>query len=473
MSKKRHATLANTEFVRTPEKPVLEDWELKTLKEAPITTKERYKNSGKVNKCRYGYGKCSICPRCQLVRKVMALPRSTWEAIQGEHDLPLPAVEPGPYTCFLPYKNEMGHLFKAGDQLQVLKYYSGTDHVQCVFANDPQTFHLNAETIRCNWLPAETLQLKEAVGSKEMPEEAQTEATVVAAAVSDPPQLETTVIPEPEVEVVDNMAQYVLMPAGKVENNYTAAEPAWVGSKMAGDAYKRIISEFPPHELFVSGFAGHCAVTMHKRVSPHTLLLDLDPAAVGFWQQQIQERFRYKKNHEIASFRVEQHDFFDFYVKRKGDSPHTLLYLDPPYMFSTRKGQQALYKHELTDEQHHELIKWSAKQRCMIAISHPPHARYNWLLTQKSGFMPAVQWRAIYYQVPTHGGLREEALYMNYPAPLRLHDARYIGRDYIHRQQIKRKQQSLLGKLEEMPPQERYALLELIRQRWSLYHKDF
>ncbi|HKJ76126.1 MAG TPA: DNA adenine methylase, partial [Gammaproteobacteria bacterium] len=59
----------------------------------------------------------------------------------------------------------------------------------------------------------------------------------------------------------------------------------------------------------------------------------------------------------------------------------------------------------------------------------------------------------------TRGGPRTEALWLSFPAPLELHDYRFLGRDFTDRQRIKRKRARWRRRLQDMEPQERYAIL--------------
>ncbi len=55
-----------------------------------------------------------------------------------------------------------------------------------------------------------------------------------------------------------------------------------------------------------------------------------------------------------------------------------------------------------------------------------------------------------------------EWIWMNYPAPLELHDYRYLGDTFRERERIKRKSQRWVARLKKMPVLERQALLSAI-----------
>lgn len=51
------------------------------------------------------------------------------------------------------------------------------------------------------------------------------------------------------------------------------------------------------------------------------------------------------------------------------DSPETLHYADPPYVFSTRADSKADYAHEMTDEQHATFARYLRKLKGMVVVS--------------------------------------------------------------------------------------------------------
>lgn len=54
---------------------------------------------------------------------------------------------------------------------------------------------------------------------------------------------------------------------------------------------------------------------------------------------------------------------------RQHDAPTTLHYVDPPYVFATRKDTRHDYRHELTDQQHEELAVGLQSLNGMIVLS--------------------------------------------------------------------------------------------------------
>lgn len=77
-----------------------------------------------------------------------------------------------------------------------------------------------------------------------------------------------------------------------------------------------------------------------------------------------------KAGHRLAGVLIENKAAID--VMREHDSPTTLHYVDPPYMHSTRvigRGKARYYKHEMSDEQHTELLSFIQTLAGMVIIS--------------------------------------------------------------------------------------------------------
>lgn len=90
------------------------------------------------------------------------------------------------------------------------------------------------------------------------------------------------------------------------------------------------------------------------------------------------------------------------------NNPDTLLYVDPPYLQNTRKRN--LYKHEMTDMQHVELLKLLLKSKSKICLSAYDNELYNemlhdWYTDEKN-------------TIAQKGLKRTEKLYMNYAPDL-------------------------------------------------------
>lgn len=59
------------------------------------------------------------------------------------------------------------------------------------------------------------------------------------------------------------------------------------------------------------------------------------------------------------------------------DTPHTLFYVDPPYVHDTRKMGSRCYRHEMSDADHRALLDKLLAVRGMVVLSGYPHSIYD------------------------------------------------------------------------------------------------
>lgn len=89
---------------------------------------------------------------------------------------------------------------------------------------------------------------------------------------------------------------------------------------------------------------------------------------------------------------------------KRYDTKDVFIYADPPYLHSTRKNN--LYKHEMTDDEHIELLEALVKHPGQVMISGYDSELYNYYLKE---------WRKVSKNTLAEGGLkRTEVLWMNY-----------------------------------------------------------
>lgn len=93
-------------------------------------------------------------------------------------------------------------------------------------------------------------------------------------------------------------------------------------------------------------------------------------------------------------------------VIRRFDYPNVFIYLDPPYVMGTRAGKRKQYLHEMTDEDHEELLAFISKSNAKIMISGYESEMYDTYLND---------WNKVYLQSCAEGGSsRTEVVWMNY-----------------------------------------------------------
>ncbi|MGP6444147.1 DNA adenine methylase [Rahnella aceris] len=212
----------------------------------------------------------------------------------------------------------------------------------------------------------------------------------------------------------------------------------YLGSKAASGAYQAIISQMPPHDLYIETHLGGGAVMARKPAAPVNIGVDIDPITLACAAEKFSDDVQLV-NADILSFL----DTFDF-------SPYKspLLYVDPPYLPETRTSS-ARYRHEYTRENHIELIDALKQIPAAVMISGYPSELYDSLLSN---------WRSIRFQVMTRGGVRTEQIWMNFPEG-DAYCATFAGSNYQERQRIKRKAERWKANYAALSCAERLAIL--------------
>lgn len=211
------------------------------------------------------------------------------------------------------------------------------------------------------------------------------------------------------------------------------------GGKNASGTYQRIINQMPPHREYIEAFLGSGAIMRYKKPAEYSIGLDIDQAAVEAarrWSDAIPAKVW--SIDAITWLRS-----WGIMYRVTGLKASTLVYLDPPYVMASRSSKRAIYKHEMSDEDHERLLEVILDLPCMVMISGYNTRLYAQMLAS---------WRTVVFDVTTRAGTRAtEYLWMNFPEPVRLHDYQYLGEDYRQR-------------LQGMNSLERYALMATIAE---------
>jgi DNA adenine methylase len=219
------------------------------------------------------------------------------------------------------------------------------------------------------------------------------------------------------------------------------------GGKGQEGVFQRIINQMPPHDVYIEAFLGAGAVMRAKRPARISYGVELDPRIVEEW-----------KRADLPSLRLYCGDAIRF-LKRFPWSGSELVYCDPTYLRSTRSYQGEMFRYEMTDEQHEELLQVIKRIPARVIISGYWSEMYADALRG---------WRTVSFPaVKRNGEKATEWLWCNFPEPLELHDYRYLGKDFRERERIKRKRQRWEKKLREMPALEAHAIaaaIETVRE---------
>lgn len=222
------------------------------------------------------------------------------------------------------------------------------------------------------------------------------------------------------------------------------------GSKGGNGVWQTIISEMPPHDLYVEPFCGSAQVFRRKRRAAATILIDSDAAVTAAVIAEYSEG---------AGTTVICDDGARWLESNLGRlNTRTVIYCDPPYLQSTRRDKTPRYygEHDFTAEQHEDLLRVLSLltvQRVPVLLTGYRSDLYDRRLRR---------WRRVDYPAMTRGGPVTESLWCNFERPWALHDYRYLGADFRERERVKRKKARWRQKLEKLPALERAAVLDAV-----------
>lgn len=212
---------------------------------------------------------------------------------------------------------------------------------------------------------------------------------------------------------------------------------SYFGSKATSGLCQAIISLMPPHATYIETHLGGGAIMKRKLPALNTIGIDIDPRATD----------RFECNYRIELITGCAHQFLAAYDFR-GDE---LVYSDPPYLRHTRTSQRR-YRFDYEEQDHRALLRLLKGLPCNVILSGYPSALYEEMLNE---------WGRLELQVMNQAGVRTEKLWFNF-TPDRLFWAGYAGRNFTHRQSIKRKAANWGKRYQAMPRAERLAVMAAI-----------
>ena len=209
---------------------------------------------------------------------------------------------------------------------------------------------------------------------------------------------------------------------------------AWFGSKATSGLCQAIIASMPPHSAYVESHLGGGAIMKRKPPALRNIGIDLNRRAIDDFRCDHPVELHYGCCHRfLAEFPFE------------GDE---LVYSDPPYVQSSRKSQRR-YRFDYTDADHVALLGILRSLPCQVMISGYPSRLYDAHLGD---------WRSFSLQVNNQSCVVTEKVWFNFE-PDRVHWAALAGRDFTHRQVVKRKARSWGRRYAAMPRAERLAVM--------------
>ncbi len=209
---------------------------------------------------------------------------------------------------------------------------------------------------------------------------------------------------------------------------------SYFGSKATSGLCQPIIAMMPPHDTYIETHLGGGAIMRRKPPALRNIAIDLDPKPLE----------AFDCDYPVEKVRGCAHQFLSTYDYHGRE----LVYCDPPYLHHTRASGRR-YRFDYEEQDHVELLTLLKGLPCSVMLSGYPSHLYDELLRD---------WGRLELQVMNQNGVRTEKLWFNF-TPDRVHWCRYAGKNFTHRQSVKRKAESWGRRYQALPRAERLAVL--------------
>jgi len=218
--------------------------------------------------------------------------------------------------------------------------------------------------------------------------------------------------------------------------------PGYLGSKATSGLCQAIIAMMPPHATYIETHLGGGAIMKRKAPSLRSIGIDLDPKPLS----------EFECPYPVELVNGCAHKFLKTFPFTGTEE---LVYCDPPYLLRTRTSPDRYrYRFEYSDEDHLALLEILQGLPCKVMLSGYPSELYDTTLKN---------WNSSEIQVMNQAGVRTEKIWFNFEID-RYHWSSYAGKNYTHRQEIRRKAAGWAKKYREMPRYERMAVLAAIME---------
>jgi len=223
----------------------------------------------------------------------------------------------------------------------------------------------------------------------------------------------------------------------------------FIGAKNGHGVWQQIISQMPPHTLYIEPFLGTGAVLLRKKPARASIAIDSEAAVIA--------RFNASAKPPPGTTVICGDGIR--HLRQRRWTGGELVYCDPPYVMSARSCQRQYYAHEFTDADHERLLSILLTLPCPVLLSGYWSELYGDRLKT---------WRTITFTTPNRAGqTATEWLWMNFPEPFDFHDTRYMGRNFRERERIKRKKLRWVSFITRMNTFERAAILDAVNDARS------
>jgi len=237
----------------------------------------------------------------------------------------------------------------------------------------------------------------------------------------------------------------------------TMLSGAYLGRKGGSGVAEWIINKMPKHDIYIEAFMG-CGVISSKKT-----MSIIDNIGIELDSTLCTELTMRYQNFTIINDDVLKQlpTLLEMSILQK---KQICVYLDPPYLPETRTDYAASnYKHELTKEQHIQLLSmlehFSKCSNIHFLISGYKSELYMSMLES---------WNYFEFQTMSRGGKRMESLWTNFnPDDFIKHTYDYIGNNFTDRQRIKRKVKRWKDKFNKLLFDEKYVIFKELEKEFK------
>lgn len=204
----------------------------------------------------------------------------------------------------------------------------------------------------------------------------------------------------------------------------------YIGNKDFSNVIHFLVNRLPKSERYFSLFYG--AGGLEKSIytaAAHFVCSEKNPDC---------------KKHETSMMATIEYSDYKDLLEENVFTRSDFVFVDPPYMFSTRRAARKYYKFEFNENDHIELLNYMVPMSCRIMITHPECDLYNEYLKG---------WKRVDLKYMTRKGWFTDSVYMNYePSNIELLNYDCLGKDFTDRQRIKRQRKNIINKFKSLDP---------------------
>jgi DNA adenine methylase len=229
------------------------------------------------------------------------------------------------------------------------------------------------------------------------------------------------------------------------------------GQKNIPGLIHKIVNEIPFCTEFYELFAGSAAVSIFLYVLDLNVKFYINDISSGVTDKInfiCRQNDLYLPDHTVNISNLNATDIIQTFFNVPATT-EKFIFMDPPYLHSTRPKNTNIYEFELSESDHIKLLSSIGSIQVNTMIIHPDCDLYNEYLKS---------WRSVQLKIRYHNKTSIEKLYMNYEKPKKLLTTKYLGKDCWDRQRIKRKGDRLINKIKSLNDQERQFLIEKIKE---------